>query len=386
MSCAATTLNPNRWHADCTSLDPVESTVRLPAGTAIYGDNHRGYKLHSPQRHAGWANDRTKVFDALVQSNQPGSRLRAFAACGKGAYVLRRLDKPHEYAIVPHHCHDRFCKPCAAERAWAIQRNLSKYLPRHPCRFVTLTLRSGAEPLSVLLDRLRTSFTRLRKHAFWTGNVKGGVGFLEVKWSESSQRWHPHLHLVVHGSYLRQSTLSNLWNDITGGSFIVDVRLIRTRKAALQYVTKYATKGYDQNTLAHPSRLAECVDAMKGRKLCHAFGDWAKLQLLATDTEGDWELLCPLDDLGSLARRGDADAILVSTKLLCDTQTPVEIRQTRHPPPDYFANPWDPQPPDVYALRCYMIDALAERIAAAHFPPEPAGEPEYVHVQHNLPW
>lgn len=320
-----------------TSLDPLESTVRFTPGSTFSGDVTSGFELGEYNRHFAWRHDRQLVYDALVSSGASPTRLRAFANCGRGAWVLKRLDRDGEYAVVPMHCHDRFCRPCARQRSWLIRRNLSAHLPTHPCRFVSLTLRSGSEPLAYLLDKLRDGFTKLRKHPFWSSRVKGGVAFVEVKWSEHAQRWHPHLHIICHGRFIPQGTLSAVWESITGTSFITDVRLIRGKENTLKYVTKYATKTMDDHTLHDPDRLAECVTAMLGRKLCGAFGDWAHLKLLDPHADGDWVLLCPLSQLAQRCREGDPEARLVEQSILFDGRRATECRYTARPPPEFYA-------------------------------------------------
>lgn len=346
------------------SLDPVETTVRFVPGTRIYGGGDFGFELFDSHRHSCWAGDRGRVVTALAAADQTPSRQRAFANCGRGGWVLKRQDKPGEYAVVPKYCHDRFCVPCARQRAFVVQKNLSSQLPDEPLRFVTLTLRSKTEPLKELVDRLRDSFTKLRKHPFWTKHVLGGVGFIEVKWAKHAERWHPHLHLLTHGTFIDQAQLSKIWNDITGGSFIVDVRLVRDRKDALRYVTKYATKGWDPETFRHPDRLAECIRAMKGRKLCHAFGDWSKLCLTRADTEGDWSLLCSLHELGRLCREGDADALLVEQAINRDGRTADVYHHSAHPPPEFYAVQFTNFDDDLYRLICRGREIVAECIRA----------------------
>ena len=320
-----------------TSLAPAESTVRFTPGTTLSGDTSVGYQLGDYRRHVDWKADRQRVYQALGDAYVPISRRAAFAQCGRGGWVLKQRDADSTYAVVPKYCHDRFCKPCARQRSWLIRKNLSAQLPRHPCRFITLTLRSEQEPLQELLDKLRDSFTKLRKHPFWTTHVKGGAAFIEVKWSDHAQRWHPHLHIICHGSFIPQGVLTVVWQRITRTSFIVDVRLIRSRGEVLRYVTKYATKPIASGVLHQREHLAEAVLAMQGRKLCTAFGDWSRYRLLKSDAEGDWELLCPLDKLAALCREGDPDALIVADAIHSDAHSPAEMRYTAHPPPIFYA-------------------------------------------------
>ena len=309
----------------------------MATGSVLCGERTYNYDLITPARHRAWAIDRQLILDALQETYQPHSRIRAFATCGNGAWILKRDDADHEYAIVPQFCHDRFCVPCARQRAWLIRKNLSAHLPGHALRFITLTMRSGSEPLVELLDKLRDAFTKLRKHVFWYTKVYGGVAFIETKWSEHAHRWHPHLHILAHGKYIAVGPLTSIWKQITGTSFIVDVGLVRDPTHALRYITKYCTKPMDARTLTEPARLRECILAMRGRKLCGAFGDWAHLNLLDPVSEGKWSLLCPLSGLATLCREGDVDALLVEQAFTNNDFENAHVSYSARPPPGYYA-------------------------------------------------
>jgi len=193
--------------------------------------------------------------------------------------------------------------------------------------FITLTLCGKREPLAELIDRLYKSFRYLRSHPTWSDKVDGGAAFLEVKWSDKAQRWHPHLHIVADGKFIDQGELSNAWRSITKDSFIVDVRRIRNKEHAARYVTKYASKPLNTSFSDTPKLLDEAVIALKGRRLCLCFGTWygtaldlAEDEVLADDLvdAGDWTFWLPLEDVLRDARSGDPDAIATIRSLDCE--------------------------------------------------------------------
>jgi hypothetical protein len=54
-----------------------------------------------------------------------------------------------------------------------------------------------------------------------------------------------HIHLVIDSDYIPKSLISSWWNEITGDSFVVDIKKIdieRDPRQAVAYVTKYLSK------------------------------------------------------------------------------------------------------------------------------------------------
>jgi plasmid rolling circle replication initiator protein Rep len=57
--------------------------------------------------------------------------------------------------------------------------------------------------------------------------VVGAVWSYEVKRGQNSGEWHPHLHMIALAEQQpSQERLSREWHQITGDSFVVDVRPI----------------------------------------------------------------------------------------------------------------------------------------------------------------
>lgn len=51
------------------------------------------------------------------------------------------------------------------------------------------------------------------------------------------------MHVLVHGRYISQRSLSRIWHEVTGDSFVVHITKVRGLDAALAEVLKYVTKG-----------------------------------------------------------------------------------------------------------------------------------------------
>lgn len=182
------------------------------------------------------------------------------------------------------------CPFCAARRAAkSVDRNLPKVSQILTSNrslkpvMITLTVKNG-ESLPERYMHLKQAYTRLQqrrrdtiKGTTWSefGRVAGGIHSYEF--SRSPEGWHPHIHIVaLLDSYIDQKALSAEWLDITGDSFIVDVRRISPGEDGLASgmleVFKYALKFQDldhsdtwhAHTVLNTRRLVGCFGILRG--------------------------------------------------------------------------------------------------------------------------
>jgi len=285
-------------------------------------------------RHSGWHAHRVRVWQSLCRTAASSTRRCAFRDCGRHCYVLRSLKDPSKHVLAFSACHDRLCVPCANGRSKSIANAVAVRLHNATCRFLTLTLRSAGEPLAPLLDRLYDAFSRLKRTRFWRKRVGGGVAFLEVTRNPNTGFWHPHLHVLTHGTYIDQPQLQALWHRLTKTSHIVDIRLVRCPDHAIRYVCKYASKPCDPKLSHNPSTLDELTVALQGRRMVISFGDWADLKLTAKPTKGEWVNTGSIDAWAERAATGDDSAWQVLCTLAPEhAALLVQQAQTRAPPP-----------------------------------------------------
>ena len=91
-----------------------------------------------------------------------------------------------------------------------------------------------------------------------------------------------HIHIVYEGDYLPQHELSEVWADITGDSYVVDIRGTpngMSRDRAANYVTKYITKTKEWESAGYQ------LDDLKSLRVCQSWG------LPTCESEG--ESICP---------------------------------------------------------------------------------------------
>lgn len=159
------------------------------------------------------------------------------------------------------------CEPCARRRAGQVGVT---YLPKFQAALeakegrimalVTFTIQH-VEELRLGLELIRDSWRGGRDRAKRYRNrpdrnsptefakMAGGTAALEVVRSKTKPRthWHPHLHvLAVLDDYIDQKALSEEWRQLTGGSYIVDIRRVKPGeelegiREALKYPVKFS--------------------------------------------------------------------------------------------------------------------------------------------------
>lgn len=321
---------PNEPVVAVASLDSLETELqyRSPFIRLDYDDP---MPLSVDFRHSGWKHDRMLVAESLHRTRQTLSRRKSFCYCGSFAIVLRSIDNPDRYRLAGSCCHDRFCVPCATERSYIISRNVLDIVKDKQVRFLTLTIKTTNEPLSQSLDKIYNAFAALRRRLFWRERVTGGVAFLENKWSKETERWHPHFHCLIEGYWIDRKLIQKAWREITGDSFIVDIRMPKSEGNVVQYITKYASKPLNNTFLNRPDLLDEAVVALAGRKLAITFGSWRGILLWSKPGSDGWEYVAPLNTVIANAAGGDT----VCHQIL-ESLTNLDLTEllTRSPPVD----------------------------------------------------
>lgn len=183
------------------------------------------------------------------------------------------------------------CPFCAMRRSGKfVSRNVPKVeqvMAENPSlipAMVTLTIKNTPD-LTKGFIALRNAHRRLskarrnslqgQKFTEWA-KVAGGITSYEFTRNENGD-WHPHIHaMVLLNDYIDQPKLSAEWKQITGDSFIVDVRKIRRSLSAggvdlasgMLEVCKYALKFHDLSL--EDTWLA--YQTLKTRRLVDSFG------------------------------------------------------------------------------------------------------------------
>ncbi len=223
----------------------------------------------------GEGNYRSHIISALTFLGRSRKSITRYAECCLTALVSRNV-KTKKLRIQFETCGSRYCPNCSyryrRDLAERIIKRIGIVKPK-VWRFLTLTIRSTDEPLGEQLDNLRTSFRRLRQTVLWLSTQLLGYAVIEITFNEMTQKWHPHLHVLTRGIYLDQRKLSEQWKKCSRGSDIVDVRMIRNGRHAVNYICKYLGKSPEFGTMTYPvERAIEYLDALRNRKMVIGYG------------------------------------------------------------------------------------------------------------------
>ena len=107
---------------------------------------------------------------------------------------------------------------------------------------------------------------------------------------EFGKNFNIHTHILVYGPYYSQPYISRKWREITGDSFIVDIRAITDVRKASYYLTKYLSKSPRFDNLESYARY---LNAIKGVRRLHRYGIFYGYRVLQPDT-----IKCPYCDGG----------------------------------------------------------------------------------------
>ena len=256
---------------------------------------------------------------AEYMATLPQHQAMAKTVKGCGNYLLFRhfftvdVVKLHAASFCRKHL---LCPLCAIRRG---AKALAAYLDRfeaikrtsaHLRPFlVTLTVKDGPD--------LRERFQHLHKgqRELWKRKqrgrgsvldcVQGAVWSYEVKRGQGSGLWHPHLHMIaLSASAPDAEKLASEWHDITGDSFIVDVRPISQDDPASGFVEvfKYAVKFSDQE----PADTVHAWETLAGKRLLGSAGCFRGVDIPEdlTDDPGDYLGLPYVDLLFRYLRGG----------------------------------------------------------------------------------
>jgi hypothetical protein len=296
---------------------------RDPRGKVEFVDPPPATTHETDFRHAHWRDKRKRVRQALIDAATGPNQLTAFDNCGAECTVEYCAEEKR-YRLKANYCKNRHCEPCMKAKSNLLAMNLQKKVADNPgkqFRFITLTLRHTDEPLAAQLDRLNECFKKLRNSKRWKESQDGGAAIIEVKYNQDTGEWHPHLHIVAEGFFLHHSDLSADWLKITGDSFKVDIRAIKSARDASYYVAKYVSKGTNDQLWYTPHIAEEWVRTMKGRRTCATYGTWRGLKLLEKPPQtGEWKRVDTLDNIARAAARGEEWAIRLIDTLKSDLQ------------------------------------------------------------------
>lgn len=191
--------------------------------------------------------------------------------CRTNATIMQHEDT-HELRVASRHCNLRWCPMCMGTRRYIITQSVKGWLERrkHP-KFLTFTLKSCNDPLETQVQRLYDCFRKIRRRTWLQKLIKGGVWFFQFTYNFQTEQFHPHVHCLIDGEYIPKGKLKASWLEITGDSYIIDIRKVDDVDKASEYVARYATAPANLNKIPVPIAAAAVI-ALKDRRIVGAFG------------------------------------------------------------------------------------------------------------------
>lgn len=290
------------------SLDALETSVdALPHQTAAQ------YRIHA--RHE---EERNRTLRAFAGSGVVGLEKRAakLGDCCRWPKLAKcKAGKP---LILHGYCRDRMCPTCADRRSMRVFARTKEALGKAASvRFLTLTLAESTRELGEQLDHLTDSFRRLRQSKLWKTSVKGGVATIEVTRGQRGEHWHVHMHILITGEYISQTTLASQWELATTDSKIVHIRACHNRDKDIGYAAKYAAKPANTTNWTE-AELCVFAEQVKGKRLIIAFGDCHASKIEKNNEREQPEIdeeICSFQTITQQAEQGNEDAKYVHAVL-----------------------------------------------------------------------
>jgi hypothetical protein len=237
------------------------------------------------------------------------NHVEALSGCREHAYFAR--DKATgEVKIMTDSCRQRWCPMCADQKAKYAKESTRRWIETlEKPRFLTLTLKHCEESLKSQIEFLQDCFRRIRYRAFWKRNVTGGIWFLQVHRSKHDQLWHPHLHILLDGNYMEAAEVSALWDLVTFGSPVINIKQIKDVEYAAKYVARYSSrparfvtmkKGTQEVESIMPlDDRIEMITALHGKRLSGTFGTAKAVTLTPPKIENtsEWQQIGFFDEI-----------------------------------------------------------------------------------------
>jgi hypothetical protein len=148
------------------------------------------------------------------------------------------------YSVRLQCCGSMWCPICNLKKALKMSSQFSRFASLHQDLkkvFLTLTWKNISKIKEDTFEIFRNDFTKkfLRNRQI-KKNIYGGLYAFDYTINSSTKQFNFHLHcLIFLINYINQSIISDVWQKITGDSFVVDIRKVNDIKNGIAEVLKY---------------------------------------------------------------------------------------------------------------------------------------------------
>jgi len=270
-------------------------------------------KEFDPEKHMTFE-DRTGIAQLLADAGEHNKAWR-FQRCNRDAVMLQ-CEQEDRLFYHPFKCEQRICPVCSffyykkvMPRLRKLVNSVFDYSSKKRLMFLTLTKKKDIsysydkEPLFGNPDVHVTRISKVDKSEIDPDSVKqfftyvrtfinkfypkkkgqGALGVLEIGPSQNV-----HCHLLVYGDFYPKSQLRQAWYQITGDSYIVDIREVKDPQGGLAEIGKYIYK---------PPEFFEWISyvdyllAIAGVRRIHTFGIFYNMKQFPLEKKD--RLVCP---------------------------------------------------------------------------------------------
>ncbi|KKL47262.1 hypothetical protein LCGC14_2337300 [marine sediment metagenome] len=258
--------------------------------------------------------ERTGLFEEADELQRIANKLDD---CCRSPFVAINTETS-EIRIHEFRCKLRHCPYCGKLRANALCAKILPLIQKmDDVRRVDLTLKSNDDPIRKQFRYIVKCFAELRQTELWKDHYSKGFYSLEATHNTETDQWHPHIHIIVDGQYVKHARLKKLWLEITGDSTVIWLNRCETRSKAVYYVNKYVTKTQDPSVVPD-HRIAEWALALKGMRFVNLFGGLRHDKVNEEDepTKMDIHIYTPLNQLSAAITDGDEEAQYLWTEII----------------------------------------------------------------------
>ena len=261
-----------------------------------YGDRHddESWEITGHREHIHGVS-REDIVKELGRSGMHREANR-LSSCGS-KYFVHQCENCDTVDISGSRCDFRICPECGEKRIMKLIAQESEFLrnlptnPRGQSRasHLILTLKNVEDKdyRRYVYPKFREYIRRFFDHPEIRPHIRGGIRSIETKHLIKGKvyhrrdgrafvgdgSWNLHMHALVDMDFIHKFKVSRIWKEVTGDSYIVEVKAKRNGIAALVEVIKYVLK---PPNLGDAKSYARYLKVTKGLRLLSTFGTWRK--------------------------------------------------------------------------------------------------------------
>lgn len=240
------------------------------------------------EKHNEFRIERQILADVLIKAGHL-KEAESVRKCGE-RFIAYKAECCGDTLAYPVSCGHRLCPVCMVKRSVKLSSKVEKLIKKmENTKHIVLTAKNVPKIDKAYFKWLRECFVKLRHRDIFSKCV-GGFYSIETTYNSKLKNWHVHIHIVIDVPYILKSDLSEVWKEITGNSYIVDIHEIKNPLEVAREVAKYVVKPGD--FLQDSKLVHEYLKAVRGMRLVSTFGKYYNMSLDEDEEDGVPECYC----------------------------------------------------------------------------------------------